>query len=379
MIESPTSSMATRVIHVETDDQIAAAAAEGAAALKAGQLVAFATETVYGIAAAANLPETMERLRELKSRPSRPFSLHIGRPCEVERYIRDIPAGARRLMARAWPGPLTLLLATGGRLADDALQSAGLHDVLVAEGLLGIRCPQGELCETMLAAAGVPIVAPSANLAGRPSPRDARGVLEQLDGKIDLLIDTGPTRYGRDSTIVQFTADGWQVLREGVLEERSIRRLLRRRILFVCTGNTCRSPMAAGLARKIIAEQLGVAPEKLAEQNIEIISAGVWAVDGQLATPEAVAAAGEHGADISGHRSQKLTIELINGADLIFCMSDYHVDEVRRLSGTQAVNVRRLDEQADIPDPIGCGGEVYRHTAERIEIALRASLAKGLP
>jgi len=372
--------MKTRVIQVDRDASPADAAAAGAAALAEGKLVGFATETVYGIGANAALPAALDRLRDLKSRPARPFSLHLGSPGELKRYLRELPADAARLIDRAWPGPLTLLLPTGGTLADDALQAAGLYDMLVSDGLLGVRCPEGEVCEAMLSAAGLPVVAPSANLAGQPSARDAADVLAQLDGRIDLLIDSGATRYGRDSTIVRFDAGGaWQIVREGVLGERTLRRLLLRRIVFVCTGNTCRSPMAAGIARRIFAERLGVGVEELPEHNVEVLSAGIWAGDGQPATPEAVSAAAERGADISAHRSQKLTIELINGADVIFCMSQYHVDEVCRLIGCPDERVRLLDERADIPDPIGGGGRVYRQTAERIDHSLRESLNKGLP
>jgi len=366
--------MSTRVIHARSKADTAAAAARGARALRAGKLVGFATETVYGVAAAATKPKAMERLRELKSRPKRPFSVHVGRPEDVKRYVGSLPADAQRLIDRVWPGPLTLLLRTGGRLADESLQAAGMHEVLCSDETIGLRCPEGELCRAMLCGVKAPVVAPSANPAGKRSPREAKEVLAYLDGRIDLLIDTGVTKYGRDSTIVKFDADGWKIVRRGVLDARTIRRILKRTILFVCTGNTCRSPMAAGLARKILAERLGIPVARLPDKNVEVVSAGVWAADGQHATPEAVRAARNLGADIAKHRSRKLTIELINDADLIFCMTDYHVAEVRRLSDSSDRKIRRLDYEADIPDPIGGGADVYRKTAERIERAVITGL-----
>ncbi len=368
--------METRVIQVRSDEEAAEAAALGAHALKEGKLVGFATETVYGIAAMATGVETMDRLRELKSRPERPFSVHLGRPEDVSCYVRDVPPPARRLIEKAWPGPITLLLPTDGALADERLQAAGMHDVLCMDNHIGLRCPQGVVCQKMLSAVEDPVVVPSANLPGENPPRNAEEVLERLAGRIDLLIDSGPCRYGKNSTIVRCNGDGWEVVRKGIFDSRTIRRLLQRTILFVCTGNTCRSPVAAGLAGKLLAERLGAAASELDKKGVSIVSAGLWAVNGHRATPEAIQAARKLGVDIANHRSQELTVELINSADLIFCMTDFHVAAVCRLVPSAAGRVRRLDRKADISDPIGGGADVYRRTAERIKGAIEQALDK---
>ena len=112
--------MKTRVIKANKGDEVKAAA-EAARAVAAGKLVGFATETVYGLAALAENRRTMERLRQLKARPTRAFSIHLGRPQDVKRYVRDLSADARRLIEKAWPGPVTLLLPTGGRFPDRKL------------------------------------------------------------------------------------------------------------------------------------------------------------------------------------------------------------------------------------------------------------------
>jgi len=371
----------TDVIKVDRANggQVAEAAHKGVLALRKGRLVGFATETVYGVAALATCDEALERLRQLKDRPARPFSLHLGRPKDVHHYVRDLPDLAELLIRRSWPGPVTLVVPAGGQLADARLQRRqGLYERLCHDGLIGLRCPDEPVAHAMLSGISLPVVAPSANLAGRPSPRSAAEVLEGLDGKIDLLIDSGPTRHGSDSTIVRCDESGWEVLRAGVYDADSIRRMLTRTCLFVCTGNTCRSPIAAGLARKILAQRMGCNAADLARRGITLLSAGTFAADGAQATTEAVQAAAALGADISRHRSRNLTRELIKNADVVFCMTDSHVSQARLLASEEAHKLRKLDADGDVPDPIGGSLDVYHAVAGRIEKALRIALAKGL-
>ena len=370
--------MGTRIIKVRGSRSVAAAAAAGVRALRKGKLVGFATETVYGIAALATIEEAVARLRELKSRPERPFSVHLGKPEHAGRYVAAMPETASRLIERAWPGPVTLVVPTGGELADARLRShAGLHGRLCHDGLIGLRCPDEPVARAMLGRLVLPVVAPSANLAGEPSPRTPRQVLAALDGKIDLLIDSGPTRLGSDSTIVRCDARGWDVLREGACDAAAIERLMTRTFLFVCTGNTCRSAMADGLAKKVLAEREGCEAHELPGRGFSVLSAGVSAFDGGRATRDAVDAAAELGADIRDHRSRQLTRQLIRQADVVFCMTDSHVAEAAYLAPDAGEKLRKLDPRGDVPDPIGGGPHVYRRTARQIEKALGAALSKG--
>ena len=370
--------MTTRILKATTKTEIAEAAREGAIAVRRGKLVGFATETVYGIAVAAGRVAAMRRLRELKSRPKRPFTVHLGRPEDAWGYVSSMPPEAKQLVRKAWPGPLTLLLPVGGALADAKLRKARLYDVLCADDVIGLRCPDHPLAAALLSAAGVPVVAPSANPSGQRAPRNAGDVLAGLDGRIDLLIDSGPTRHGKDSTIVAFDGSGFSIVRRGVLDERMIRRLTRRKVLFVCTGNTCRSPIAAGLARKMLADRFGCRPSELSRRGVEVLSAGLAAASGQRAAPEAVRAAKTLGANIGRHRTQKLTAELIKSCELVFCMTDFHVAEAARMAPGSAGRTRRLDAEGDVPDPIGGGASAYRRAAERIAAALNQLIEEGL-
>ena len=368
----------TEVIQVKTDADLAGAARRGVDALQAGKLVALATETVYGLAALGTHAGAMERLREVKGRPDRPFTVHVGAAADVKRYVRNVPWAARRLIERTWPGPVTVLLDTGGRLADAKLGRARLHKVLCQENVIGLRCPDGAVVRAVLSGVDGPVVMPSANPAGKTPPRTADDVLAGLDGQVDLVIDSGSTQYGKGSTIVRFGGDAWDLVRKGVYDERAVRKHIRRMYLFVCTGNTCRSPMAAGLARKLLADRLGCSKGDLRSRGVEVVSAGLFAAGGGGATPEAVRVAGGRDADISRHQSRRLTVELINSADLIFCMTALHAAEAVRLAPGAAGRIRRLSDEGDIPDPIGGGDEVYAVVADRIERAFNAYLDKEL-
>ncbi|MBN1556126.1 MAG: threonylcarbamoyl-AMP synthase [Phycisphaerae bacterium] len=370
--------MSTRVITVRASHSAAdqaAAAQEAAQAVMKGQLVGFATETVYGIAALASDPEAMRRLRKVKRRPDGPFSLHLAGAKDVERYIREIPPRARWLMSKAWPGPVTILLQTGGKLADAKLRRVkGLYEQMTHDHVIGIRCPDEPIARKMLQAVDGPVVAPSANPSGAPSPRNADDVLHALRGQIDLLVDSGPSRYGKDSSIVRIDRDGWTLLRKGVYDERMLSRFLRKKIGFICTGNTCRSPMAAGLAKKILAEQLDCDVKDLKTKGLEVVSAGIFAANGLSASPEAVQAVKQRGGDISHHKSRKLTADLIKSCDLLFCMTASHRDGARSLAGDAATKICLLDNEAEVPDPIGGGMDVYERTAEHIEHAIRTRI-----
>lgn len=349
---------------------MAKASETAAEALRAGRLVGFATETVYGIAAVASRAETLARLRDLKSRPARPFSVHLGRPEDAFRYVRTVPLRAGWLMEQAWPGPVTLLLETGGELAEAGLgEVPGLHETLTHEGVIGLRCPDEPVAGAMLRAVAEPVVAPSANLAGEPSPRCAAEVLASLDGRIDLLIDSGPSRYGTDSSIVRFRGEDWEVLRAGVYDERMLDRMMRRKVAFVCTGNTCRSPLAEGLARKLAAERLGCDESELSQRGLEIVSAGLFAGPGASATPEARRAARGLGGEISSHRSRRATVDMLQSCDRVYGMTAMHVQAIVDM-GVPPERVALLTGQDEVPDPIGGTDATYEQTARHIQASL---------
>ncbi len=368
--------MKTRICQLNSDAEYWNVIREAAACLREGGLVVFPTETVYGLGANAGDPRALAKLRAVKERPdTKPFTVHIGNRATVERYVPKMSGLGKRLVAKGWPGPLTLIFKVEDPAAAPVIQDMSPDHVaaMYHEGTIGIRCPDDRAAADLLNEARVPIVAASANPAGQPAPVEADEAIEWLDGRVDMILDNGRTRYAKASTIVRVDGERYDFVREGVLDERGVRRLSRVNFLLVCTGNTCRSPMAEGLLRQMLAQRLGCRENELDERGYGVESAGTAAYEGAEPSPEAVRAMRARGIDISGHRSRPLTVEQIGRADYIFTMNRSHLGSVTALSPAARDRVRRIADR-DIEDPIGGSGAEYAECAESLEQALRERL-----
>ncbi len=210
----------TDVIRVDPATPDPAALAQAAECLRRGGLVAFPTETVYGLGVHALDRAAVRRLFEAKGRPANdPLIVHVDAVERMETLVADVPEAARLLAARFWPGPLTLVLPRSGRVPDEV--TAGLNTVAV-------RVPAHPVARALLLAAGVPVAAPSANLFSRPSPTRASHVLDDLSGRIDLVIDGGPTQVGVESTVLDLSGDVPTILRPGAVSLDMLRAILPR-------------------------------------------------------------------------------------------------------------------------------------------------------
>ena len=189
------------------------AAERAAAILRAGGLVGLPTETVYGLGADGLNAEAVRHIFEAKGRPQdNPLILHIPDASWLSRYCHDVPASACALAERFWPGPLTMILPRR-EIVPDAV-TCGLDTV-------GVRCPDHPVTLEIIRAAAVPVAAPSGNRSGRPSPTCARHMLEDMEGRIDAIVDGGPCGVGVESTIIDLTVTPPRLLRPGgvTLEE----------------------------------------------------------------------------------------------------------------------------------------------------------------
>ena len=195
--------MRTRLISVDPERPDGELIREAAGLLRRGGLVAFPTETVYGLGANLEDPQAIQELYRVKHRPfEKQVTLHIAHFKQVESQGVEVSPLAWMLMERFWPGPLTLILA---RLDGSTL---------------GFRMPRHPVALELIRQAQVPVVAPSANLSGEAAPRTAQEVMETFSDQIDLVLDGGRTPLGIGSTVVDLTKEIPQILRPGVLEEQ---------------------------------------------------------------------------------------------------------------------------------------------------------------
>jgi len=208
----------TTVLRLTPDRPEPGQIAEAAECLRRGGLVAFPTETVYGLGVAALDAAAVRRLFAAKGRPADdPLIVHVASLDGVAPLVSERPPVVDALAARFWPGPLTLVLRRSRLVPDEV--TAGLDTVAV-------RVPAHPVARALLAAAGIPVAAPSANLFSRPSPTQAGHVLEDLDGRIDLVLDGGRTQVGVESTVLDLSGDVPEVLRPGAVTLEMLRVLL---------------------------------------------------------------------------------------------------------------------------------------------------------
>jgi L-threonylcarbamoyladenylate synthase len=230
----PETSLETRTMQAD-----AGAIADAARVLAAGGLVAFPTETVYGLGADACNGQAVARLYAAKGRPSfNPLIVHVTDMSAAQRLAR-FDADAARLAAAFWPGPLTLVLPKTHDCPVAQLATAGLDTIAV-------RVPDHPVARALIAAAGRPLVAPSGNRSGHVSPTSATHVAADLGGSVDLIIDGGPTRVGVESTIVACLGDRPVLLRPGGVAREAIEQLLSRSIEGPVRGRT-EGPLAPGM------------------------------------------------------------------------------------------------------------------------------------
>jgi L-threonylcarbamoyladenylate synthase len=187
---------------------------QAAAILRAGGLVALPTETVYGLGANAYDAEAVARIFAAKQRPDwDPVIVHIASEAMLEKLVTEIPATARKLMAAFWPGPLTLLMPRSAAVPDS---------VTAGRPLVGVRMPAHPVAFELIYRAGIPVAAPSANTFGHTSPTRAAHVLEDLDGRIDAVLDGGPTEHGVESTVLDPCQNPMVIYRPGAVTAAQI-------------------------------------------------------------------------------------------------------------------------------------------------------------
>lgn len=344
--------------------------------LDGGGLVIVPTETVYAVAGRLDRPEALARLRGLRDplAQASALTLHVGTASAALPFLDHLTGFQKRTLAQLWPGPVSMVFVVGVQRRAEVADRLNINESdLYERDRITIRCPSHTFSSEILRRCGGPAGAMVAPTRGGPGA-EVRDLAEGVLSRVDLTLDDGRTRFGRASTVVEVGPARYTMLRPGAVEQRALERMLKTTILFVCSGNTCRSPMAAALARRILAARLKMREDELEKGGFAVISAGVSAMAGAPATSHAAQAVRSLGGNLSGHRSQPLTADLIHHADRIWTMGRGHAAWIAAMVPSAAEKTRMLDPSGDISDPIGGDLRLYEELATRLKDLIEKQL-----
>lgn len=346
--------------------------------LRQGRTVAFPSGMGYAVTASGLVPAAVRQLPVDRSGGNSDaqgvpeLMLALRGAGEVRDWMPAMSPLGQRLARRLWPAPVTLIVSGD---IDQGLASRLPEEVrglLCPSGRLRLATPQHEaLREVLHQLPGPLLMAVPANPASGSS--NAPGV------QADVVVADETVSSAQPATVVAVNGDSWEIVRPGAVSAEQIRQQMACWIVFVCTGNTCRSPLAEALCKKLLADRLSCAVEELPARGYHVVSAGVSASGGGPAAAEAEEVARRFGADLSTHRSQPLTRELAARADYVLGMTGSHVHALMDYFGHLGVAPRLLDPAGDIADPIGGDQLVYDECGRQIWQHLEAFVAEIMP
>lgn len=346
--------------------------------LRSGNLLVLPTETVYGLCALASNEKAVLRLLDTKGRSAnRPVAIAISGRDMLEEFVEQLDPLQDRLTRRCWPGPVTLVMPGDFKRSCFGRMSSLVQQAVMPEKRIGFRVPQHPLTLAILRELEEPVVLSSANLSGTGESVNMEEIIADFGEEVDLYLDDGPVQGHQPSTVLLVENGQYKVLREGEVSRVAIERLTAKIIVFVCTGNTCRSPIAEVICRGLLAEQQGCSVEELEEQGYVVMSAGVAASGSSPASRTAEEVAAQRGFSLSDHQSQMINERLIRFADKIYTMTRGHREVILSNwpSADTRLSVLRVDG-GDIADPFGGSLADYEVCAEQIEAELRKRLAE---
>jgi L-threonylcarbamoyladenylate synthase len=348
----------------------------GVEALSAGKLLILPTETVYGVAGLLTHPDAREALHDLRQTMiTHNFTVHVARPQDAMQYLGDVNDYGRRLMRKLWPGPVGLIYQVPANRRQEVVQKLVLTELDLYDGdAITLRCPDHRVFFDLVSQIDKPV----ALISPPGGPCRQADFPPEVLAQVEMVFDAGETPFSKPSTLLRVKEDSYEVVRAGVYDQRIIDRLLKTTVLFVCSGNTCRSSMAEALAKQYFASKLNVPSSDLERQGITIMSGGTQALHGVRAAAQAVEALSDMGIDLSEHRSRPVTVEMIHQADVVYAMSRNHARAVVSLVPSAADKTFPLDPENDIEDPIGGDISLYTQVAEQLKTLIERRMPEGI-